>query len=284
MPGERRGMPDGVVDVQPNESVVGAEVRESPALAMISSMFRKIALGIGLVVLAAVAAYQVLGLRVSVDGSGMIPRFLSSEPDYDALEADRARQRALLLSADLPQAPPATIESGAAEGVTDALSSLVGALVVETPSESSPPEASAVLPKAGYWPDFRGSRRDGRYDAGPVLTGWPEDGLQQLWKQPIGLGFASFVVADGRAFTIEQRRDQESCQPTRSSRAESSGRFHGLASSSRRWAATGRGRRRPITRGGCTRWGRLASCAVSTLLRGTWSGGATSSPTQTRRI
>jgi outer membrane protein assembly factor BamB len=30
-----------------------------------------------------------------------------------------------------------------------------------------------------------------------------------LWKQPIGLGYASFVVAGGRAFTIEQRRAQE---------------------------------------------------------------------------
>ena len=164
---------------------------------MISSMFRKMALGIGLVVLAAVAAYHVLGLRVSVDGSGMIPRFLSSAPDYDALEADRARQRALLLSAALPQAPPAAVESGAAEGVTDALSSLVGATVVETPSEPSPPEASAVLPQDGYWPDFRGPRRDGRYDEGPVLTDWPADGLRQLWKHPIGLGYASFVVADG---------------------------------------------------------------------------------------
>ena len=81
--------------------------------------------------------------------------------------------------------------------------------MVETPSESSPPEASAVLPKDGYWPDFRGPHRDGRYDDGPVLTDWPEDGLRQLWKHPIGLGYASFVVADGRAFTIEQRRDYE---------------------------------------------------------------------------
>jgi outer membrane protein assembly factor BamB len=30
-----------------------------------------------------------------------------------------------------------------------------------------------------------------------------------LWSQPIGGGYASFVVADGRAFTIEQRRDHE---------------------------------------------------------------------------
>ena len=30
-----------------------------------------------------------------------------------------------------------------------------------------------------------------------------------MWKQPIGLGYASFVAAGGRAFTIEQRRLQE---------------------------------------------------------------------------
>jgi outer membrane protein assembly factor BamB len=30
-----------------------------------------------------------------------------------------------------------------------------------------------------------------------------------LWKQPIGGGYASFVIANGRAFTIEQRRDRE---------------------------------------------------------------------------
>jgi outer membrane protein assembly factor BamB len=30
-----------------------------------------------------------------------------------------------------------------------------------------------------------------------------------LWKQPVGIGFASFVIADGKAYTIEQRRQQE---------------------------------------------------------------------------
>jgi outer membrane protein assembly factor BamB len=33
--------------------------------------------------------------------------------------------------------------------------------------------------------------------------------LRPLWKQPVGGGYASFVVAAGRAFTIEQRRNQE---------------------------------------------------------------------------
>lgn len=58
------------------------------------------------------------------------------------------------------------------------------------------------------WPNFRGPNRDGKYDA-PVRTDWPREGLPRLWKQPIGLGYASFVVANGRAFTIEQRRDRE---------------------------------------------------------------------------
>jgi outer membrane protein assembly factor BamB len=42
-----------------------------------------------------------------------------------------------------------------------------------------------------------------------VLTQWPAGGLTPIWKQPIGVGYASFVIADGRAFTIEQRRGQE---------------------------------------------------------------------------
>jgi outer membrane protein assembly factor BamB len=42
-----------------------------------------------------------------------------------------------------------------------------------------------------------------------IRTDWPPAGLPLLWKQPVGGGYASFVVADGMAFTIEQRRQQE---------------------------------------------------------------------------
>jgi outer membrane protein assembly factor BamB len=42
-----------------------------------------------------------------------------------------------------------------------------------------------------------------------VLTSWPASGLTPLWKQPVGGGYASFVAANGRAFTIEQRGDEE---------------------------------------------------------------------------
>jgi outer membrane protein assembly factor BamB len=60
-----------------------------------------------------------------------------------------------------------------------------------------------------YWTDFRGPARDGAYRETPILTTWPEKGLTPLWKQPIGGGYASFVIARGRAFTIEQRNHEE---------------------------------------------------------------------------
>jgi outer membrane protein assembly factor BamB len=43
----------------------------------------------------------------------------------------------------------------------------------------------------------------------PIVTNWPAEGLKPIWKQPIGAGYASFVVAGGRAFTIEQRGARE---------------------------------------------------------------------------
>ncbi|MFM1768061.1 MAG: hypothetical protein RJA22_590 [Verrucomicrobiota bacterium] len=69
--------------------------------------------------------------------------------------------------------------------------------------------AAAAAGLAGVrWTDFRGPNRDG-LAAGPLVVPWPAAGLPLLWRQPVGGGYASFVIADGRAFTIEQRRDRE---------------------------------------------------------------------------
>jgi len=59
------------------------------------------------------------------------------------------------------------------------------------------------------WPGFRGPHGDGHYDETAIATNWPAEGLRPIWKQPIGGGYASFAIAGGRAFTIEQRRAQE---------------------------------------------------------------------------
>jgi outer membrane protein assembly factor BamB len=62
---------------------------------------------------------------------------------------------------------------------------------------------------AAYWTDFRGPNRAGVYAQTEIETAWPASGLPRLWKQPIGAGYASFTVGEGRAYTIEQRRERE---------------------------------------------------------------------------
>src|SRR5215467_14615329 len=88
---------------------------------------------------------------------------------------------------------------------TAALSPSPVASVSPSPGETATPAA----PARNYWTNFRGPRRDGKYDEAAVSTNWPAKGLPVLWKQPVGIGHASFVVADGKAYTIEQRRSQE---------------------------------------------------------------------------
>jgi outer membrane protein assembly factor BamB len=159
--------------------------------------------GGGLVLLlmaAAVGVLYVFGVRLALDGSGTRPRFVSTSPDYDALEADRARQRERI--------PPPVKESGSDPDSAPKSGSDPG----DEPTQGIDTARNQGLTPIGgtpiSWPDFRGPNRDGRYtDA--IRTEWPTEGLPRLWKQPVGLGYASFVVAGRRAFTIEQRRQQE---------------------------------------------------------------------------
>jgi outer membrane protein assembly factor BamB len=159
---------------------------------------------LALFVVMAWGLYQFAGLRVNVDGSGKMPRFFSMGPDYDALEADRARQREAA-------PPPATAEAlpvSSLGGAQDAVAPPVAASADAAPVLANAPPR-AVEPGRGSWPDFRGPSRDGRYRGDPIRTTWPNGGLPELWRHPIGIGYASFVVAEGRAFTIEQRRARE---------------------------------------------------------------------------
>jgi len=140
----------------------------------------------GVVLLAAFAAGVVGLLVVAFDlhiefaGNGMRPLFSFGAPEahYAALEADRN---------DSSAAPSVAAEDAARE-------------------DGAAPAASE---HDAVWTDFRGPHRDGLYTETPIRTDWPAEGLEPLWSGPIGGGYASFVVADGLAFTIEQRRDEE---------------------------------------------------------------------------
>ena len=122
----------------------------------------------------------------------------SSEAHYAELERQRAEQRAVATDVSLT---PSTADPNAAHSAATASNA----------NESKPvlPVAAAARSMRSYWTSFRGPARDGRYDEAPIRTAWPAEGLPLLWKQPIGGGYASFVVAEGIAFTIEQRRRQE---------------------------------------------------------------------------
>jgi outer membrane protein assembly factor BamB len=155
-------------------------------------MVKKVAAFVAMLVLVGAGLY-LGGVRVGLDG-GSMPRFVSRTPDFDALEADRARQRA---------------EAPAPESHRSPASPITPAAAPTSSGEAPAPSTSAPVVERASWPDFRGRHRDGRYDEAPIRTDWPREGLPRLWKQPIGLGYASFVVANGLAFTIEQRRNRE---------------------------------------------------------------------------
>jgi outer membrane protein assembly factor BamB len=61
-------------------------------------------------------------------------------------------------------------------------------------------------PGTAKWPGYRGEDRTGVYH-GTIRTSL--DGVTSIWKKKIGGGRASFAIADGRAFTIEQRQKDE---------------------------------------------------------------------------
>lgn len=132
-------------------------------------------LGIGLFTLVYLAAigfllHRFTGLRFEMQGSP-IPKPTWQVTDYERLEKSRA---ALGPKPAAPAPMPA-------------------------PKSTTPP----------YWTDFRGPRRDGNYTEQPINIDWAKSPPKLLWKQPVGGGYASFVIADGLAFTIEQRREQE---------------------------------------------------------------------------
>ena len=125
---------------------------------------------VAIVATAVVVIAWMIGVRIELDG-GNLPRLAryNEEAHFAALETDRAAQ---------PVVPVPTT----------------------APVRDRRP--------AALWPAYRGTARNGTYDHG-IRTDWPDDGLPLLWHQPIGGGYASFVAADDRLFTIEQRRDRE---------------------------------------------------------------------------
>ncbi len=132
------------------------------------------------------------GVRTEWDGTGARPmlKYGTRDTRDEVLEQSRAVQRESPEPVSAEIAPPTAVAKPATPAP-------------QKQSEETSPDGDA------YWSDFRGPGRQGVYAQTPVLTTWPASGLKRLWKQPVGGGYASFVVAHNLAFTIEQRRDKE---------------------------------------------------------------------------
>ncbi len=135
-----------------------------------------VALGAGFLVL-----QKFFGLRVELAGTGSTPIFTFHDPDkhYAGLEAERAESAA----ATTPASEPAIVEL------------------------TQPP--AATIDPGAPWPYYRGPNRDGAYTQTKIRTDWPRAGLPEVWRTKVGGGYASMIVAEGKVFTIEQRRDEE---------------------------------------------------------------------------
>jgi outer membrane protein assembly factor BamB len=175
-------------------------------------MVKKFGLAVVCLVLVAVAM-TAAGFRIERGGSGW-PRFIVRSHDA-VLEADRARQKNAaspgVEGQDAAYNAPALASETLAPTAPNASTSKPTSQTASAFAQSATADKTVDKPNAsnGSWSDFRGPNRDGRYTGAPIRTSWPREGLRRLWKQPVGGGYASFVVAGGRAFTIEQRRNQE---------------------------------------------------------------------------
>jgi outer membrane protein assembly factor BamB len=156
-------------------------------------VLRRLGATLGVCIITILELFLVYGMRVVWNGTlAPLSVTFESQARRDAiLEQSRAQQR----KATPP--PGTTLPASAAS---------------RPPAETSPATETAgqsETASAAYWTDFRGPSRAGVYAQTEIETKWPASGLPRLWKQPVGGGYASFTVGEGRAYTIEQRRDRE---------------------------------------------------------------------------
>jgi outer membrane protein assembly factor BamB len=71
----------------------------------------------------------------------------------------------------------------------------------------------AILSQAEDWPQWRGPNRNGAWTESGILETFPAEGLKVRWRMPVGLGWSSPVVSQGKVFvtdvTFETRPAQE---------------------------------------------------------------------------
>ncbi len=147
-------------------------------------------LGASATVALAVAVYLLwTGATVGLGGSGrrLVIEHVDSESRLRRIEEARIREAT-------SEAHPSRQDIAAAPA---------------TMARPAAKRGDAATAQENYWTEYRGPGRAGIYDQTKVNLAWPADGPPELWRQQVGGGYASMVVADSLVFTIEQRRGRE---------------------------------------------------------------------------
>ncbi len=66
----------------------------------------------------------------------------------------------------------------------------------------------AVSAGAKDWTQWRGGDRLGVWHDEGILETFPEDGLEVVWRSPIGAGYAGPAVAAGRVFVLDWEKTE----------------------------------------------------------------------------
>ncbi|HEX6623683.1 MAG TPA: PQQ-binding-like beta-propeller repeat protein [Pyrinomonadaceae bacterium] len=175
-----------------------------------TDMQLKVLGSLAVVLLCAGYAYALLGPR----------RSANTEGHYTELERHREAQRQQPPPPEVAQATATAADPNAAAQASPGADAAAGqppqpaapgteAAAASAPGQPAAPSSAAPPARRNYWTNFRGPSRDGRYEEQTLKTNWGAGGPAKLWSQPVGGGYASFSVADGIAYTIEQRRGQE---------------------------------------------------------------------------
>ncbi len=79
-------------------------------------------------------------------------------------------------------------------------------------AEDSPPGNESNRDQTSQpeeWPQWRGPRGDGSWNAPRLPERWPADGLRVVWRKSIGGGYAGVTVSNGRAYVMDRQTDPD---------------------------------------------------------------------------
>jgi len=71
------------------------------------------------------------------------------------------------------------------------------------------PAVNGTPIQSANWPQWRGPNHDGLSLETGLLKDWPSGGPRLIWKQPIGRGFSSMAVVNGRLYTMDAETIEE---------------------------------------------------------------------------